>query len=79
MPSVKNIAAPEVSFPSEEAPGISVFCRDEEGAVYHIYSTYGRGLDMLNATYHYLDWVPKGRDEAELSYPMEWVRHHDRY
>lgn len=62
-----------------ERPGISVFYRDSDGAVYHTYSTYARGLDMLNGAYHYLDLVPKGRDEAGLSYPMEWVRWHDKY
>lgn len=66
-------------FPSDEAPGISVFYRDEEGRVFHTYSCYARGLDMLNGAYHYLDLVPKGRDEDGLSYTMEWVRHHDRY
>lgn len=62
-----------------EAPGISVFCRDEQGAIYHTYSCYTRGLDMMNATYQHLDLVPKGRDEQALSYPMAWVRLHDRY
>ena len=47
--------------------------------VYHTYSTYARGLDMMNGAYHYLDLVPKGRDEAGLSYSMEWVRWHDKY
>jgi predicted dithiol-disulfide oxidoreductase (DUF899 family) len=67
------------SFPSEEAPGISVFSKDAEGSIFHTYSCYGRGLDMLNGTYHYLDLVPKGRDEAELPYTMAWLRLHDEY
>jgi predicted dithiol-disulfide oxidoreductase (DUF899 family) len=62
-----------------ELPGISVFARDEAGAVYHTYSCYSRGLDMLNGAYHHLDLVPKGRDEAGFSYPMEWIRPHDMY
>jgi predicted dithiol-disulfide oxidoreductase (DUF899 family) len=62
-----------------EAPGISVFHQDKSGNVFHTYSCYARGLDMLNVAYHYLDLVPKGRDEAGLSYPMEWVRYHDKY
>jgi predicted dithiol-disulfide oxidoreductase (DUF899 family) len=66
-------------FPSEEAPGISVFYRDTDGVVFHTYSCYSRGLDMLNVAYHYLDLVPKGRDEDGLSFSMAWVRHHDRY
>jgi len=61
-----------------ELPGISVFVKDD-GRVFHTYSCYARGLDMLNGAYHYLDLAPKGRDEAGLSYPMEWVRRHDQY
>ncbi len=64
-------------FPSDEAPGISIFCRD--GDVFHTYSCYSRGLDMLNAAYHHLDLVPKGRDEDGLAYSMAWLRRHDRY
>jgi predicted dithiol-disulfide oxidoreductase (DUF899 family) len=69
----------KTTFPSDEAPGISVFARGENGKIYHTYSTYGRGLDMLNGCYHYLDLVPKGRDEDDLPYPMEWVRLKDEY
>jgi predicted dithiol-disulfide oxidoreductase (DUF899 family) len=66
-------------FPSDEAPGISVFYKDGDGQVFHTYSCYARGLDMLNGAYHYLDLVPKGRDEDELPFTMSWLRHHDRY
>ncbi|MEO6993831.1 MAG: DUF899 domain-containing protein [Lacunisphaera sp.] len=66
-------------FPHEEAPGISVFARDAAGTVYHTYSTYGRGVEVIMGTYRLLDLVPKGRDEAGLDYGMEWLRHHDRY
>ncbi|HVY54468.1 MAG TPA: thioredoxin family protein [Thermodesulfobacteriota bacterium] len=66
-------------FPSEEAPGLSVFYKDENGDVFHTYSSYARGLDLLMGTYNYLDIVPKGRDEDSFSFAMEWVRHHDRY
>ena len=59
--------------------GISVFYKDESGAVFHTYSCYARGIDMLNGTYHYLDLVPKGRDEEGLEGPQDWVRYHDRY
>lgn len=62
-----------------ELPGISVFYRDEAGEVYHTYSTYERGLDMLNGAYHYMDLLPKGRDEAELRWTMAWLRRHDQY
>src|SRR5438128_1234864 len=51
-------------FPSEEAPGISVFYKDEHGDVFHTYSAYARGLDLLVGAYNYLDLAPKGRDEG---------------
>jgi predicted dithiol-disulfide oxidoreductase (DUF899 family) len=66
-------------FPSEEAPGISVFYKDRGGDVFHTYSTYGRGVEPLVGTYMILDMVPKGRDEGHLGFTMEWVRYHDRY
>ena len=62
-----------------ELPGISVFYKETDGTVYHTYSTYSRGLDMLNGAYHYLDLVPKGRDETERAPSMTWVRLHDSY
>ncbi len=66
-------------FPSDEAPGASVFYKDESGDIFHTYSCYARGLDILVGAYNYLDLAPKGRDEADLPWPMAWVRHHDRY
>lgn len=66
-------------FPSAEAPGLSVFYKDGADSVFHTYSTYGRGLEILVGTYMILDLVPKGRDEDHLSFPMEWIRYHDRY
>ncbi len=66
-------------FPSEEAPGLSVFIKNEAGEVFHTYSSYARGLDILIGTYNFLDLVPRGRDEDELAFSMSWVRHHDRY
>jgi predicted dithiol-disulfide oxidoreductase (DUF899 family) len=66
-------------FPSEEAPGLSAFYKDPDGAVFHTYSAYARGLDILIGAYNYLDLAPKGRDEAALPWTMDWVRHHDRY
>ena len=66
-------------FSGEEAPGISVFYKNERGEVFHTYSCYARGLDMLNGAYHYMDLVPKGRDEDELPYTMAWLRRHDQY
>ena len=66
-------------FPSDEGPGISVFCKDGSSDIFHTYSAYARGLDILVGAYNYLDLVPKGRDEAELPWTMAWVRHHDKY
>jgi len=66
-------------FPSEERPGASVFYKDEDGNVFHTYSTYGRGLDILIGAYNWLDMAPKGRDEEGLPHGMAWVRHHDKY
>ncbi|HZC34858.1 MAG TPA: thioredoxin family protein, partial [Chthoniobacterales bacterium] len=66
-------------FPSEEAPGISVFYKDPNDHIFHTYSTYARGTETVLGTYNYLDLVPKGRDEEGLAFTMSWVRHHDRY
>lgn len=63
----------------EEMPGVSAFWKDDTGAVFHTYSTYGRGVEVMMHTYRLLDLTPKGRDEDGLSFTMEWVRHHDRY
>jgi predicted dithiol-disulfide oxidoreductase (DUF899 family) len=65
-------------FPSEEGPGMSVFYKDGKD-IFHTYSTYARGGELVLNTYNYLDLVPKGRDEDGLYFPMAWVRHHDRY
>lgn len=64
--------------PVEELPGASVFVR-QGGDVFHTYSSYARGLDLLVGTYNFLDIAPKGRDEAGLDFSMAWVRHHDKY
>jgi predicted dithiol-disulfide oxidoreductase (DUF899 family) len=59
--------------------GVSVFVKGPRGAVFHTYSAYARGIDMLNTAYHYLDLVPKGRDEAGHAFSQFWVRRHDEY
>ena len=64
---------------SPEREGVSVFHRNPAGTIFHTYSAYARGLDMLNVAYHYLDLVPKGRDEAGHEFPQFWVRRHDEY
>lgn len=66
-------------FPSEEGPGLSVFYKNIAGEIFHTYSTYARGLDILLGAYNFLDMTPKGRDEGALKQSMAWVRHHDRY
>jgi predicted dithiol-disulfide oxidoreductase (DUF899 family) len=69
----------QMDFPQTEAPGISVFARDAAGDVYHTYSTFGRGVEVVMTTYDLLDLVPKGRDEENDEFGMGWLRHHDRY
>jgi predicted dithiol-disulfide oxidoreductase (DUF899 family) len=66
-------------FPVEEAPGVSAFYRNAAGEVFHTYSTYGRGVEVMMGTYDLLDIMPKGRDEDNAAFTMDWVRHHDRY
>jgi predicted dithiol-disulfide oxidoreductase (DUF899 family) len=83
--SPEQIASPKVEYnyqlnpPSSmsEAPGVSVFINDG-GNIYHTYSTYTRGLDMLNVAYHYMDLVPKGRDESDGGMGA-WLHRHDEY
>jgi predicted dithiol-disulfide oxidoreductase (DUF899 family) len=65
--------------PGEERPGASVFYKNADGEIFHTYSTYSRGLDILIGAYNFLDLTPKGRDEEGLPQGMAWVRHHDRY
>jgi predicted dithiol-disulfide oxidoreductase (DUF899 family) len=60
-----------------EREGVSVFYKDPSGQVFHTYSAYARGIDMLNTAYHYIDLTPKGRDEGGT--PQRWVRRHDEY
>jgi predicted dithiol-disulfide oxidoreductase (DUF899 family) len=66
-------------FKSEEGPGASVFYKDRSGDIFHTYSSYGRGLDMMIGAYSWLDIAPKGRNEEGITPPMSWVRHHDKY
>lgn len=63
----------------EELPGASAFYKDAQGGVFHTYSTYARGLDMMIGAYNWLDIAPRGRDEEKLEFTMSWVRHHDKY
>lgn len=74
---VYNYAPADMPFPDRE--GVSVFYRDARGAVYHTYSCYARGIDILNTAYNSLGLVPKGRDEDGLEFTQAWVQYHDRY
>ena len=62
---------------SSDREGASVFYKDPKGNVFHTYSTYARGIDMVNTAYHYLDLVPKGRDEGNQG--PSWLRRRDEY
>jgi predicted dithiol-disulfide oxidoreductase (DUF899 family) len=62
-----------------DLPGTSVFVKAEDGAVYHTYSCFARGLDLMNSAYNYLDLTAFGRQEEGLPFPMSWVRLHDEY
>jgi predicted dithiol-disulfide oxidoreductase (DUF899 family) len=72
-----NYTLGDPGMPNRE--GISVFYKNEGGDIFHTYSTYARGIDIVNGAYHFLDLVPRGRDEAGHDDPQFWVRHHDRY
>jgi predicted dithiol-disulfide oxidoreductase (DUF899 family) len=64
----------------DELPGISVFYKDERGRIFHTFSAFGRGDDLLIGTYNYLDFAPKGRNETGPNFNlMDWVRRHDQY
>ena len=64
----------------EELSGRSVFYKDESGDIFHTYSSYGRGGDLMLGTYNILDLMPKGRNETGPNHNLtDWVRHHDRY
>jgi len=68
-----------LAFPMEDAPGISVFYKNDAGEVFHTYSTFGRGVEVMLGAYNLIDLTPKGRDEGDGPHKMAWVRHHDRY
>ena len=68
------------SLGSEEMSGVSVFCRDEAGDIFHTFSSFARGGEMALATYHLLDITPKGRNETGPHHSLaDWVRPHDMY
>lgn len=75
--AIYNYASQQVPF--KDLQGVSVFVKGADGAIYHSYSTYGRGQDIINGAYNILDMTPKGRDEAGLPFTMAWVKLHDEY
>ena len=65
---------------ARSGPASASFYKDDAGQVFHTYSTYGRGVEVMMGAYRMLDLTPKGRGERDDTiYKMEWVRHHDRY
>ena len=74
--AIYNYGSPDPGV--EDREGISVFFKNDAGSLFHTYSTYARGIDMVNGTYQFLDLVPKGRDERQGD-PQFWVRRHDEY
>lgn len=76
---IANYNYTEQGFLVNEAPGLSVFYKDETNNIFHTYSCFSRGLDTYIGAYHLLDIVPNGRNETDLTYSMEWVRHNDKY
>jgi predicted dithiol-disulfide oxidoreductase (DUF899 family) len=71
-----NYGTVDERYAFNELPGVSVFFKDEAGAVFHTYSAYARGGDLLLGAYNFLDLTPKGRNETEI---MDWVKRHDEY
>ena len=66
----------DLNYVQDEMPGISVFYKDNNGDIFHTYSSYARGLDILLGAYNFLDLTPKGRNEKQI---MDWVKRHDEY
>jgi predicted dithiol-disulfide oxidoreductase (DUF899 family) len=78
-PVLYNYSKVEMGEHLEDREGASVFYKDDKGNIFHTYSAYARGIDLVNTAYNYLDLVPKGRDEEGLDFVQSWVRYHDRY
>jgi len=76
-PVLYNYAREELG-ETQDREGVSVFYKDDQGTIFHTYSAFARGIDLMNTAYNYLDLVPKGRDEDGLEFTQAWVRHHDR-
>jgi len=64
----------------DELAGTSMFYRDADGNIFHTYSAFARGSELVGGAYGYLDHLPKGRNETGPGYNLgDWVLHHDRY
>lgn len=74
-----NFATRDYTPDEEEQPGFSVFYKDADGQIYHTYSSYSRGGEVLLGTYNFIDATPIGRNETENGNLMDWVKRHDRY
>jgi predicted dithiol-disulfide oxidoreductase (DUF899 family) len=68
-----------LDFEIEDLSGYSIFCKNREGEIFHTYSTFARGDEMLSTAYMYIDLLPMGRNEDGLKEPSSWWRHHDKY
>lgn len=68
-----------LDFEIEDLSGFSFFCKNRDGEIFHTYSTFARGDEMLCTAYMYIDLLPKGRNEDDLEDPSSWWRHHDKY
>jgi predicted dithiol-disulfide oxidoreductase (DUF899 family) len=75
--AVYNYGSTDAGF--EDREGTSIFVKTDAGEIFHTYSAYARGIDMVNGTYQFLDLVPKGRDEPLDSFKQFWVHRHDEY
>jgi predicted dithiol-disulfide oxidoreductase (DUF899 family) len=62
----------------DEREGVSAFYKDKKGEIYHTYSSYARGIDLMNTTYNFIDLTAKGRDEKPGE-AQDWVRYKDEY
>jgi predicted dithiol-disulfide oxidoreductase (DUF899 family) len=75
--AIYNYGSTDAGF--EDREGISIFIKTDAAEIFHTYSAYARGIDMVNGAYQFLDLVPKGRDEPADSFKQFWVRRHDEY
>jgi predicted dithiol-disulfide oxidoreductase (DUF899 family) len=69
----------ETDYAIDELPGYSVFYKDEAGDIFHTYSTFARGTELVGGVYGFLDVTPKGRNEPPGGNLTSWVRRHDEY